>query len=303
MNDLKGSIVALVTPLTKDGDFNPNYMDQLVSWHNDAATDGFVILGSTGEGTLFSSEERSQIIRSVVDHPDNRLPVWVGVSDSSPHEVLNRIQEAEEAGADGVMLSSPMYIKPSQQSIINYYTRIADHSQLPVLMYNIPSRSGAYIDVETACILSHHEKIIGIKDSVINIDRMMAYHDADDHFHVYCGDDLSKMTCLSNGGAGVISVIANVIPHLVSTFCELINHQVFYKAQALESSWGELAEGLSRMPNPTAIKWLLAQQGRSTPFMRHPIAPISFAEEEQLVLINESCQALFELTVDLDEPQ
>lgn len=303
MNDLKGSIVALVTPLTKDGSFNPGYMDQLVSWHNQSATDGFVVLGSTGEGTLFSSNERVQIIRSVVDHPDNRLPVWVGVSDSSPQEILTRIREAEDAGADGVMLSSPMYIKPTQQSIINFYTRIADQSQLPLLMYNIPSRSGAHISTGTACVLSHHQQIVGIKDSVMNVDRMMAYHDTGEDFHVYCGDDLHKMTCLSNGGSGVISVIANVIPHLVSSFCELVDHQIFYKAQALESSWSELAEGLSRLPNPTAIKWLLAQQGRSTPFMRHPIAPISFAEEEQLTRIHESCRALFELTVDLDEPQ
>ena len=115
MNELKGSIVALITPLTESGDFNPKYMEQLVSWHNDSATDGFVILGSTGEGTLFSAEERLKIIRSVVDHPDNRLPVWVGVSDSNPNQIMNKIREAELAGADGVMLSSPLYIKPSQR--------------------------------------------------------------------------------------------------------------------------------------------------------------------------------------------
>lgn len=282
MYELKGSIVALITPLTQAGLFNKDVMGRLIQWHQESSTDGLMLLGSTGEGTLFSMDERQEIIDFVVNHPENRMPTWVGVSHSNPAQVQAMIQQSSELGADGVMVPCPMYVKPSQQGLIKYFTDLADQSSLPIMLYNIPCRTGTMLDVETACILSHHDNIMGIKDSYMTVDRMSKYQNSHKQFDVFCGDDTQKLTCLANGGAGVVSVLANVLPELVHAFCSFADQGVHHKAQAIDARWSSIANALTDLPNPSAIKYVLSQRGVGSPFVRQPLSQLSFEQEQQL---------------------
>jgi len=282
MHELSGSIVPLVTPMNHDGDIDFVSLNKLLSWHEQATTSAVIVLGSTGEGTLLSEEERMRVIDFVVNEADSSLPTWVGVSNVNPQNVIRSIEQAAKLGADGAMLASPMYVKPTQEGIISYFTHIADHSDLSILMYNVPSRTGSIIDVPTACVLSHHEKIIGIKECDITLDRMAQYQDAFHEFDVFCGDDSNMLMCLANGGAGVISVISNLLPELVSVVCQLSHKESHHKAQAIDSRWQVFLNALTALPNPAAIKWAMSQKGQISPFTRMPLSPLTFSQEQLL---------------------
>ena len=282
MYELAGSIVPLVTPMKPNGDIDFDSLNRLMSWHEQASTSAVIIMGSTGEGTLLSHDERHKLIDYVINEADSHLPTWVGVTDINPNKVIQSIQQAEDLGADGVMLASPMYVKPTQEGIISYYNYIADRSDLSILMYNVPSRTGSVIDVATACVLSHHDKIIGIKECDISLERMTQYQESSHNFDVYCGDDAQMLMCLANGGAGVVSVISNLIPEVVSVVCELTRQDSYHKAQAIDARWQLFIQALSQLPNPSAIKWAMSQRGVINPFTRMPLSPLTFPQEKVL---------------------
>ena len=280
MYELSGSIVPLVTPMQHDGSIDYQSLKKLLAWHDVSSTNGFVVMGSTGEGTLLSEKDREALLSFVIDH--SKIPIWAGVSQLQSPQVIDAIAQAADLGADGVMLASPLYIKPQQSGLVSYFNHIADNSELNILMYNVPSRTGNHIDVETACILSHHDKIMGIKDCVITNDRMRAYKEAATNFEVYCGDDREMLNCLAAGGAGVISVIGNLLPQLVALVCSLAHSDMYDKAHAIEMRWQSVLETLNGYPNPVAIKWLMAQKGLINPFTRSPLMPLDYQSEQQL---------------------
>lgn len=278
MDELSGSIVPLVTPLLEQGvDFIS--LEKLLKWHEDSSTTAFIILGSTGEGTLLSMDERASIIEFVVQKSD--LPVWVGVSAMHHTHAMELINQANDLGADGVMVTAPLYVKPSQRALISYFTKIADESELEVLLYNHPGRTGSSIEVETACILSDHEKIIGIKDVEINLDRMTAYQQSKPDFSVFCGDDEKIMMCLSNGGAGVISVISNIVPELVQAVCLLTEKQIYRKADAIAQRWDPLVRLLSES-NPGAIKYAMSNLNLIEPLVKPPLTMLTESQKARL---------------------
>ncbi|MEC7030586.1 MAG: 4-hydroxy-tetrahydrodipicolinate synthase [Pseudomonadota bacterium] len=282
MLELKGSVVPLVTPMTHDGQIDYLALKRLVSWHVEASTNALVVLGSSGEGTLLSPEENADVIRFVIEDCACQLPVWVGVSDLSISRVNTAIHQAATLGADGVMLASPMYVKPSQEGIIRYFTEIADASELNILLYNVPSRTANHIDVETACVLSHHEKIIGIKDCDITNERMRQYQEASHDFEVFSGDDSEILTCIFGGGAGVVSVLGNIIPEIMTVACDLAALEHFQKAEALCAKWASFVDVLNQLPNPVAIKWVMAKRGMISPYTRLPLVPLNFDQESLL---------------------
>ena len=279
MLELKGSIVPLVTPMTHGGHVDYPALKRLVLWHIEASTSALVLLGSSGEGTLLSMDERAEVIRFVIEDTGCTLPIWVGVSDLSVERVNCAIGQAAALGADGVMLASPIYVKPSQEGIIRYFTEVADTSELDILLYNVPSRTANHIDVETACILSHHQNIVGIKDCDITNERMRLYQESSHEFEVFSGDDNEILSCIFGGGAGVISVIGNIIPEIMTVACDLAALEHFQKAEALGAQWSVFLNTMSQLPNPAAIKWVMAKRGMISPYTRMPLMPLTFEQE------------------------
>lgn len=279
MEELSGSIVPLVTPLKDNLEVDFKSLERLVKWHEDASTTALIVLGSTGEGTLLSLEERAKVIESVVKHSD--IPVWVGVSALNHEHAMSLINQASELSADGVMVTSPLYVKASQRGLLSYFTKIADESELEVLLYNHPGRTGSSMDVETACILSEHENIVGIKDVNITLDRMMGYQQTKSEFSIFCGNDKDISLCLANGGSGVVSVIGNIIPELVQAVCLLAEKQLYHKADAIARRWEPLVEVLD-IANPSAIKYAMSKQDLIDPAVKPPLTLLSQKEERKV---------------------
>lgn len=278
MEELSGSVVPLVTPLLEKGiDFVS--LEKLLKWHEDASSTALIVLGTTGEGTLLSMQERSSIIEFVVQKSD--LPIWVGVSAMHHIHAMELINQANDLGADGVMVTAPLYIKPSQRALVSYFTKIADESELEILLYNHPGRTGISIEVETACILSDHENIIGIKDVEINLDRMTAYQKSKPDFSIFCGDDEKMMMCLSNGGSGVISVISNLVPELVQAVCLLSEKQIYRRADAIAQRWDPLVRLLSQS-NPSAIKYAMFKLELIESLVKPPLTLLTEPEKNKL---------------------
>lgn len=293
MYELSGSIVPLVTPMTHEGEIDYDAVSRLLSWHQDASTSALVIGGSTGEGTLLTEKDREALLSFVIDQ--SSLPIWAGVSDINTSRVKDAILQAQSLGVDGVMISSPMYVKPSQTGIINYFSHIADQTDTSILLYNVPSRTGSTIDPSSACILSHHDNIVGIKECDISEERMLEYKEANAHFEVYCGDDQQMIRALSLGAAGVISVVGNLLPQVVALLYELVQSGQHAKAEAIESKWHPMIEILGQLSNPVAIKYLMSKYDYINPYMRSPLTPLSFQEEERLGEITGDLESLFAL--------
>lgn len=299
MDELNGSIVALVTPMLRDGSVDFESLKKLLDWHEQASTSALIVLGSTGEGTLFSPKEREAIVDFVVKN--SNLPIWVGVSGLYYDQISESVSQVADLGADGVMLTAPLYVKADQSGLISFFSKIADQSELEVLLYNQPERVGSKIDVETACILSEHTNIIGIKDSVISKERMIAYQEAKDGFSIFSGDDLMMLTCMAMGGSGAVSVIGNLLPELVQTVCLLSEKRIYHKAEAIELQWQNFANLLGKLPNPPAIKYAMSKQGLIEPGVRMPLSLLSKPQQAKMDEVLNDLSSLLSLNPEHEE--
>jgi 4-hydroxy-tetrahydrodipicolinate synthase len=295
MDELSGSIVPLVTPFLMDEKIDFAGLKKLLNFHECASTTALIIAGSTGEGTLLSMDEREKLIEYVVKNSE--LPIWVGVSALNYDHAMRLITQASECGADGVMVTAPLYVRANQQGLLSYFSKLADASDLEVLLYNHPERTGSVIEVETACILSEHSNIIGIKDTLIHEERMQAYQQAGTDFSVLCGDDRQIMMCLANGGSGAISVIGNLLPELVQTVCLLSSKQLFKKASSITLRWQPLVEVLS-YSNPSAIKYAMYKQGLIEAIVKPPLTGLSEYQKTKVDEILVNLQPLLNLNPD-----
>jgi len=280
---IKGSIVAIVTPMFEDGSLDRNSLRQLLDWHVAEGTDAICIVGTTGESATVSPEEHCELIKLTVDHIAGRIPVIAGSGGNSTAEAIALTRHAKEVGADASLQVVPYYNRPSQEGMVRHFTAIAEAVDIPVILYNVPGRTVADMSNETVLRLAAVDNIVGIKDATGNLARGIELLRDLDHsfagkgksFGVYSGDDASALALMLCGGAGNISVSANVAPRAMAEMCDAALSGQTARAIEINNRVLELHSKLFVEPNPVPVKWALAEMGKMPPGLRLPLAPLA----------------------------
>ena len=273
MFSVKGSIVALVTPMEADGNISWQSLFDLIDWHIESGTSAIVSVGTTGESATVDVAEHIQIIEQTVNHTDGRIPIIAGTGANSTKEATYLTAAAKEAGATAALLVTPSYNRPTQKGIIEHYSEIASDVDIPQILYNVPTRTACDLLPETVATLSKIENIIGIKEASPDPQRLTELKSCieKESFLFYSGDDLTAFKFLSEGGHGIISVTANVVPEKISNICNLVLEGDFKGAQEIDSELTDLHEVLFIETSPIPVKWVLNKLGRIPLGIRLPL--------------------------------
>lgn len=269
----KGSIVALVTPMTPTGGVDYASLQKLVQFHVENGTDAIVAVGTTGESATLPVEEHIRVVEKVVQYAEGNLNVIAGTGANSTEEAKELGAKAERVGANGQLSVVPYYNRPQQRGMIAHFTAIADSAKTPILLYNVPSRTVADLSNEALAQLSEHPNIIGIKDATGDMQRLAQAQACTpaDFIHL-SGDDASSCEFLCRGGHGVISVTANIAPSEIHEMCVAAAEQNFDLAQQINQRIAELHHTLFIEPNPVMPKWALYKMGLTpSPALRLPM--------------------------------
>ena len=283
MRPITGSIVALVTPMREDESIDTDALRRLIDWHVEEGTQCIAVVGTTGESPTVSVEEHGEVIRIAVEHARGRIPIMAGTGGNSTAEAIALSRHALKVGADCTLSVVPYYNKPSQEGIYRHFKAIAEAVDIPMVVYNVPSRTVADMQTETALRLAGVPGIIGIKDATGDIARGSAIlRRAPAGFSVYSGNDDSAVALMLMGGHGSISVTANVAPRAVQALCRAALDGNAREASRLQMQLLGLHLALFVEPSPAPTKWALSRLGRCGPTVRLPITPLS--ESGQAVL-------------------
>jgi len=273
---IKGSIVAIVTPMHEDGSLDYPGLRKLIDWHVAEGTDGIVIVGTTGESATVNVQEHCELIKFTVEHAKGRIPIIAGTGGNSTDEAIMLTQYAKDAGADAALVVVPYYNRPTQEGMYRHFKAIAEAVDLPIILYNVPGRTVADMSNETVLRLSAIPNIVGLKDATGNIGRgLELLRLAPKSFAVYSGDDPTAMTLMFCGGAGNISVTANVAPRAMHELCVAAMKGDIAKAVEINNKVIPLHAKLFVEPNPVPVKWALAEMGMMPAGLRLPLAPLA----------------------------
>ncbi len=279
----RGCFVALVTPFRRDGQVDYERLDALVDFQLAAGTDGIVPCGTTGESATVHPDEQRQIIRRVVERVRGRVPVIAGAGTNSTEEAVALAQEAEAAGADALLSVTPYYNRPTPEGLYQHFRAIAEAVRLPVILYNVPSRTGCNLDVGTVLRLAEIPNIIGIKEASGNLEQIMELlRVRPQGFLVLSGDDAWTLPILALGGDGVISVIANETPREMRELVAAALEGDFERARALHFRLLPLMRGNFLETNPIPVKAALAMMGLIEENYRLPLVPPRAETRERL---------------------
>lgn len=278
---IKGSIVAIVTPMHEDGSIDMPALRSLLDWHIAEGTDAVVIVGTTGESPTVSVEEHCELIKVAVEHVAGRIPVIAGTGGNSTDEAIELPRHAKSVGADASLQVVPYYNRPTQEGMYRHFKRIAEAVELPVILYNVPGRTVADMSNDTIVRLSSVPGIVGVKDATGNIGRGTELLRAvPASFAVYSGDDPTAMALMFCGGVGNISVTANVAPRAMHELCVAAMEGRIADAIALNNQLIPLHNKLFVEPNPVPVKWALEQMGRIKGGIRLPLVPLGVSCHE-----------------------
>ncbi len=273
---IKGSIVAIVTPMHADGSLDYPGLQKLIDWHIAEGTDGIVIVGTTGESATVSVAEHCELIRFTVEYAKGRIPIIAGTGGNSTVEAIKLTESAKEHGADAALVVVPYYNRPTQEGMYQHFKTIAEAVDLPIILYNVPGRTVADMSNETVVRLSAIANIVGIKDATGNIGRGLELLKlVPKSFAVYSGDDPTAIALMLCGGAGNISVTANVAPKAMHQLCAAAMAGDIATAVAVNDKVMGLHSKLFVEPNPVPVKWALAEMGMMPAGLRLPLAPLS----------------------------
>ena len=283
MNPLVGSIVALITPMLEDGSVDYAGLRRLIDWHIAEGTDCIGVVGTTGESPTVSVQEHCEIIRVAVQHAAGRVPVMAGTGGNATSEAIELTRFAKDVGADCSLQVVPYYNKPSQEGIYRHFRAVAEAVDLPVVLYNVPSRTVADMAPETALRLAEVPGIVGIKEASGNIERacQLIKH-APKGFSIYSGDDGTAVALMLLGGHGNVSVTANVAPRLMHELCMAAIEGDVKRAAAIHLRLLSLHKQLFCEPSPAPTKWAMSQLGLCQPHVRLPILPLTDAGQAQV---------------------
>ena len=273
----KGAGVAIVTPMNENEEVNYEKLEELVEWQIEQGTDAIVIAGTTGESSTLTTEEHSDVIRAAVRFAKHRVPVIAGTGSNCTREAIHLSEEAEEAGADGLLAVTPYYNKATQGGLIRYYTEIAEAVKLPIIMYNVPGRTGCNIMPETAATLFKNvENIVGIKEatgSLAQASKLMYLTDG--KIDLYSGEDGIVVPLMAIGAIGVISVWSSVAPADVHDMCAAFSAGDLLRARELQLKAQPLVDALFSEVNPIPVKKALNLMGLEVGPLRSPLTEMT----------------------------
>ncbi|BAO81145.1 dihydrodipicolinate synthase/N-acetylneuraminate lyase [Serpentinimonas raichei] len=274
---LTGSIVALVTPMHPDGSVDYACLRQLIDWHIEQGTDCIGVVGTTGESPTVSVQEHCEIIRVAVEQSAGRRPILAGCGANSTAEAIALARYAQQVGADCQLQVVPYYNKPTQEGQYQHFKAIAEAcGDLPIMLYNVPGRTVADLQPETALRLAELPGIFGIKEASGNIERAQwLIRQAPTGFSVYSGDDPTAVALMLCGGRGNVSVTANVAPRLMHELCVAAIAGQVQRAMEIQMRLLPLHKQLFVEPNPIPVKWALERLGRCGATLRLPLTPLS----------------------------
>ncbi|MDO5516234.1 MAG: 4-hydroxy-tetrahydrodipicolinate synthase [Clostridium sp.] len=266
-----GAAVAIITPFTEDG-INFEELKRLIDFNIDNGTDAIVIAGTTGESSTMSDEEHKETIRFTVDYVNKRVPVIAGTGSNNTLYAVELSKYAEEVGADGLLLVTPYYNKTTQSGLIKHYNYIADRVNVPIILYNVPSRTGVNILPKTALELSKHKNIVAIKEASGDLSQIAETISlCGDNLAVYSGNDDQIVPILSLGGKGVISVLSNVVPRDTHNICSLYFEGKVEESRELQLKYLSLINSLFIEVNPIPVKTALRLMGFNAGPLRMPL--------------------------------
>ena len=283
-----GVAPALVTPMNEDRSINWDGLKKLIQHVSNGGVDYLVVQGTTGESATTTADEKKQIVATIQEANIKNLPIVYGLGGNNTESLLNQIKQTSFEGIDAILSVCPYYNKPSARGVIAHYEAIADACPVPVIMYNIPGRTGINMSASTVLKLAEHKNIMGIKEASCIIEQCMeiVYHKSDD-FLLISGDDVQAVPIISVGGVGVMSVIANAFPQ---QFSSMIHHAL---AGDYRSAQKELGKFLTIDPylyeegNPVGVKKLLENQGLFGAQVRMPLASASAELGQKLAQISQ----------------
>jgi len=273
---IRGSIVALVTPLLPNGQVDYPTLRKLIDWHIAQGTDCIGVVGTTGESPTVNVEEHCEIIRVAVEQSAGRVPIMAGCGANSTAEAIELAQFAQKVGANCQLQVVPYYNKPTQEGQYLHFAAIAEAVDLPVILYNVPGRTVADMSHETVLRLTNVPGIVGIKEATGNIERAQwLIKDAPDDFAIYSGDDPTAVTLMLCGGQGNVSVTANVAPKLMHELCKAAMAGDVQAAMNIQFKLLTVHKHLFVEPNPIPVKWAMERMGLCGGTLRLPMTPLS----------------------------
>lgn len=289
-----GSLVALITPMFDNGQIDYPSLKKLVEFHVQNGTHGIVSVGTTGESATLPFDEHIEVVRRTVEYAQGKIPVIAGTGANSTAEAIFLSEQIATTGVEGFLSVVPYYNKPQQKGMVAHFNAIADATDLPVILYNVPSRTVADMLPETVAELAKHPKIVGIKDATGDIARLKATKAlVPEDFIQLSGDDESSCEFLANGGHGVISVTANIAPKEVADMCNAATAKDYDLARAINEKIKQLHTGLFIEPNPTLPKWALYKMGlTNSAFLRLPLVESELASQKTIEQVMRSSGVL-----------
>lgn len=271
----QGSMVAIVTPMRTDGTIDHKSLHDLVEWHIASKTDAIVVTGTTGESATLSAEEQFDIIEAVVKQVEKRVPVIAGTGSNVTQHAIELTLKAKEAGADACLIVTPYYNKPTQNGLYEHYKIIAEKCAIPIILYNVPGRTGCDLLPETVERLAKISNIIGIKEATGKLERATDIANrCGKEFEIYSGDDESAMNLMLLGAKGVISVTSNVAPRKMHDMCEAVLSGDKVLGEKINSELMLLHKDLFLESNPIPVKWALHEMGLIPLGIRLPLLPL-----------------------------
>lgn len=280
---IKGSIVALVTPMREDGSLDEAALDALVEWHVASGTDGIVAVGTTGESPTLDYDEHVAVMRRIVQVAAGRVPVIGGTGSNSTREAIELTRAAKDVGCDACLLVAPYYNKPTQDGLVAHHEAIARAVAIPQILYNVPGRTACDMLPETVIRLARVPHVVGIKEATGNLERLHAIRaGVASDFALYSGDDATAVDFILQGGHGDISVTANVAPAQMHAACAAALAGNADEAKRIDAQVRELHSVLFCEANPIPVKWALHEMGRIAAGIRLPLTPLSAARRAGL---------------------
>ncbi|MEG1932697.1 MAG: 4-hydroxy-tetrahydrodipicolinate synthase [Pygmaiobacter sp.] len=267
-----GSCVALVTPMKTDRTINLDVLDQLLDYQLAGGSDAILVCGTTGEASTLNQPEHMAVIHRALKRVNGRVPVIAGTGSNDTRHAIEQSQQAEALGADALLLVTPYYNKTSQAGLIAHFSAIAESVSLPVMLYNVPSRTGMTIQPETYAALAAVPNIVATKEASGNLTALVRTRRlCGKELAIYSGNDAETLPVLSLGGIGVISVLANLLPHELHELCMLFLTGKLSEALELQLRLEDLMSALFMDINPMPVKWALEQMGYAVGACRGPL--------------------------------
>ena len=267
-----GSIVALLTPFAESGRVDLKALKNLVAFHLEAGTHALVVAGTTGESAALEESEFQELIGAAVGFAGGKIPIIAGTGSASTQHAIHLSREAQSLGASAVLVVTPYYNRPTQAGLAAHYQAVADAIAIPLIMYNVPSRTSVDLQPDTAAALSLHPNIVGLKEAVADMDRITRLvADCPRDFAVLSGDDPSCLAAMRRGASGVVSVAANIAPQRMRLLCEAAFAQDWGQAEQIDTALERLYETLALETNPIPVKWAAFEMGLMGSTIRLPL--------------------------------